>query len=465
MFPHPQHRQYLHPALHRHEPEATAEAILDCLAVSVAQVDRAGRFLTFNQQWLSMLRLDMSQIQHTRIQQVLDPDLDGLRWHDLTRLLMGGSGTIQIQHRMVRRDGSIFWGSLTLSPMHEPGASETTFLVAVMDISEQVETEQNLRRRLRELNSLRVAMGELANYLELDELLPVVLRHAVDLMNASHGEISLLAGHPPTLQLATQMNMGTDYRGLAQVLSAAELAPVLASPEPTLRDAHDNLLEQALLLPLLHQEKRLGILMIGFEPNQPSPGASEFALLRMFAQQAAIAIENALLFAEVQRLAITDPLMGIANRRHFLLLAEQLYDQATQYHTPLAMLMLDIDHFKRINDQHGHQVGDQVLQQLATVCQQRLRSEDLLGRYGGEELIMILPHTTAAEAHVVAERLRVAISDNPIALDSGTFKITVSIGVGNLPNPSYTSLADLIHDADIALYTAKQQGRNQVVVA
>ncbi len=461
------HMRHLH---HRQKGIATAEDILHSLAVSVAQVDRHGHYLTVNRHWLHMLRTNDHQIQYASIQQSLDADPEGLRWADLTRLAVGGTGTLQIQHRMVRNDGSIFWGLLSLSPLPKAGGSDPTFLVVVFEITEQVETEQNLRRRLRELNSLRIAMSDLANHLELDDLLPVVLHHAVCLLNASHGEISLYEGQPATLRLATQINMGNDYRGLAAVLPAEALEPLLASPEPLIRTSIGTLfgvplLANAVLVPLLHQEKRLGMLTVGLAGSQPSPSASEFALLRMFAQQAAMAIENALLFAEVQRLTITDPLMGIANRRHFLLLAEQLYEQAHQYHTPFAVLMMDIDHFKRINDQHGHQVGDQVLQRLAYACQQRLRNEDLFGRYGGEELIMLLPHTTAAEAQAVAERLRVAISGLPIETDVGILTITVSIGVASLPTPNRTSLGHLIHTADVALYLAKQQGRNRVMVA
>ena len=174
-------------------------------------------------------------------------------------------------------------------------------------------------------------------------------------------------------------------------------------------------------------------------------------------------MENARLFDEVQRLATLDGLTGTYNRRHFMDLAQREYDNARRFGHPLTAMMLDVDHFKRINDRHGHHVGDQVLRALAERCRGALRSVDVLGRYGGEEFAIVLPGTTQHNAAtVLAERIRKRVADEPIKTDDGAVKVTVSVGVAEL-DAEMRGPEDLLKRADAALYEAKQAGRNRVV--
>ncbi len=162
----------------------------------------------------------------------------------------------------------------------------------------------------------------------------------------------------------------------------------------------------------------------------------------------------------LRELAMNDPLTGLFNRRHLEEELRKEIDRADRHGRPLALAMLDADHFKRINDGHGHQAGDEVLRAIARRCQNRLRSHDLIGRYGGEEFVIVFPETTLAEAAVVAERLRAAVTEQRIEGGGAKLSVTVSIGLAELVPGQ--GLESLFRRADSALYRAKQDGRNLV---
>jgi len=168
--------------------------------------------------------------------------------------------------------------------------------------------------------------------------------------------------------------------------------------------------------------------------------------------------------ADTWRLATVDPLTGIANRQAVLTrLADELA-RASRYQRPLAVVMVDLDHFKRLNDAHGHEAGDVVLRQVARRLAANLRAVDLAGRFGGEEFLMILPETDADAAASLAEKLRRAVAGAPIRLPEGhEVTITLSAGVAGGPGPVLRA-ETLIRDADAALYSAKALGRNTVYV-
>lgn len=165
------------------------------------------------------------------------------------------------------------------------------------------------------------------------------------------------------------------------------------------------------------------------------------------------------LYAEVQRLAITDPLTGLLNRRGFFENGAREVARARRYGTPLAAIMLDLDHFKDINDTHGHAVGDQVVAHMAARCVELLRQVDLLGRYGGEEFVLLLPGTTPEGALNIAERLRRAFED-PLPVEPAGLIVTLSLGVAALTDRT-PDLEALLQAADRALYKAKAAGRNR----
>lgn len=166
---------------------------------------------------------------------------------------------------------------------------------------------------------------------------------------------------------------------------------------------------------------------------------------------------------EILHLAMTDSLTQVPNRRALMDSAEQAL--ARRGSSPLTLLMIDVDHFKRINDTHGHPVGDEVLRKVAALLKGRLRRHDFLGRYGGEEFCVIAPDTDTEGAWALAESLRATIAGTPLATGRGELSVTVSIGVAQcLPN-DVPELKAFLAEADAALYAAKQAGRNRVILS
>lgn len=162
--------------------------------------------------------------------------------------------------------------------------------------------------------------------------------------------------------------------------------------------------------------------------------------------------------------ALRDPLTKIFNKKHLLdrLTIELAF--AHRHETPLALVMIDIDHFKNVNDTYGHLVGDQVLRQLAETVQPVLRAEDMFARYGGEEFAIVCRGTTPSDAGVVAERVRATVERTAFAHQGRAIPVTVSLGVAGYPDVAANDVAAFIRAADEALYGAKRSGRNRVVI-
>lgn len=171
--------------------------------------------------------------------------------------------------------------------------------------------------------------------------------------------------------------------------------------------------------------------------------------------------ERKMLENQLRILATTDPLTGSYNRRTFFELGSAEFARSMRYKHGLSVLMMDIDHFKLVNDNYGHNIGDITLSTLVANCMGILRSIDILGRVGGEEFSIILPHTSAKEAMLVAERLREVIEKSVMETDNAVFFITVSIGVSEV-RPEDLTMDDILKRADHALYQAKKNGRNRV---
>jgi diguanylate cyclase (GGDEF)-like protein len=166
---------------------------------------------------------------------------------------------------------------------------------------------------------------------------------------------------------------------------------------------------------------------------------------------------------ELKLLAITDPLTGAFNRGHFFRLSEQLFIEAKRLNRPFSVAILDIDHFKIVNDHFGHAVGDMALKQTTQIIQSNIRQMDILGRYGGEEFVVALPTAEIEEALQIAQRIAAAVRERQFEIEGQYFGITISGGIAQRNGSIDEDLENIMLKADKALYQAKAKGRDLMV--
>jgi diguanylate cyclase (GGDEF)-like protein len=336
---------------------------------------------------------------------------------------------------------------------------------------------EKAQRARAEAEALREIMNQIAAELELEPLLHTILERAVELLAATSGQIALYDETLNELEILSCINMDPDFTGTRQPLTERATGYVVQTHQPLIISDYqswDGRLPQytalgaqsLLLVPLLAGDQVLGIIITGASYPRRVFNEEDVSLLTMFAQQATIAIRNARRFAEVHHLATIDPLTGLHNRRSFFNLARRAYELAKRYRSPLSIVMLDIDNFKWINDTFGHARGDQVLEAAAIQCRSTLRTADIIGRWGGDEIVIALPETDSESARQVAERLHQTLVQTIGYSDEGDRRATVSLGIATYTDATPSlSLEDLIDQADQALYHAKQAGRNRIIVS
>jgi diguanylate cyclase (GGDEF)-like protein len=215
-------------------------------------------------------------------------------------------------------------------------------------------------------------------------------------------------------------------------------------------------------VPLSVQEKIIGILSLRV---QAPIGHTVEYLPYIVGNLAALALDNASQHRHTRMLALTDGLTGLLNHRAFLDRLHQEFDRSRRYNSILSLILLDVDNFKAVNDTYGHLQGDIVLEGVAHILRNTSRESDVLGRYGGEEFVALLPETNPSQALLKAERIRKAIASRPFQLNRCAVQVTVSLGVATWPDHQVHVPEDLIRHADAALYRSKSLGKNRASLA
>jgi len=226
------------------------------------------------------------------------------------------------------------------------------------------------------------------------------------------------------------------------------------------------------VLPLMRHQKPIGYLALGSAHEGRFTGNLATDFIERLASVVAICLENVINNERLKHIGLTDPLTGVNNRRYIEQRMQEEIGRSQRERSALSCLFIDIDHFKRVNDKFGHQSGDDVLREVATRIKKELRLSDSLGRYGGEEFIVLLTQATVQDAARIAERIRASVAQQaiPVAGADEALKVTVSIGAAAQTPPDRNIPADmarqkLVARADEALYRAKESGRNRVVLA
>ncbi len=331
--------------------------------------------------------------------------------------------------------------------------------------------KEKLEERITELSLLFDVAHSLNSTLELEEMLERITRLIVERLKIPDFSIMLVnADGLLEVRCAWPKNQGVE--GLTFQVGEGACGRAAATLRAVyLTDVSDhssvfarrNLVGEAdrgalLSVPMVHMDALLGV--INFQrPLVASFSPEELELLTAVADQAATAVKNARLHEETVQLTMTDPLTGVPNRRHLFARMEQELARAERYQSPLSILMVDVDHFKRLNDAAGHRAGDETLRKVCDVLRTRVRKVDTLARYGGEEFMILLPQTSKADAMEVAEKLRRAVAEAQGLASTG--QVTISVGVACYPVDA-AEQDTLIDCSDSALYASKRGGRNQV---
>ena len=215
-------------------------------------------------------------------------------------------------------------------------------------------------------------------------------------------------------------------------------------------------------IPLMIENEIIGIINLN-DSEKGTFSVEDLDFVLTVIEFISLSISNALLHKKTETLSVTDGLTLLNNHRQMQIILKSEFIRSKRYSAPLSLVMMDVDHFKKINDAYGHQSGDGILVALAAAITRVCRSNDSAARYGGEEFVLILPETPMAGANQIAERIRKEFSRHEFLENGERFKVTISCGVAELDKEHMDSPADLIQVADKALYQAKQGGRNRTV--
>ncbi len=223
--------------------------------------------------------------------------------------------------------------------------------------------------------------------------------------------------------------------------------------------------KDVLCIPIMSKKNIIGVLELVNKKNGRIFTKNEQELLLKFADQASMAIERASLYHKMANLAITDDLTKLFNLRYLYRVLDTEVKRCRRYHSTFAIIFLDLDSFKLVNDTHGHLIGSKTLVEVARMLAGSLRDVDIISRYGGDEFVIVLPHTTVEMAYKIAARIQNDINRHSFLTEEGlSLKITASFGVAGYPDHAGDE-TELLRIADGAMYTAKGMGRNRVVVA
>lgn len=327
----------------------------------------------------------------------------------------------------------------------------------------------------RELRVLYEVARRLGGSLNLNEILELVLRETRKVINYHTGVIYLwledkgyyqagaVCGPHSDLIAGSAVRRGEGFFGLAAEHGEAQM---VYDTRADVRTAGDIGLTQAhramVVVPLLAETEVLGLLVLG----DKRPGFFEekhLHTLTIIGGQTAVAIANAQLYRKLEQASITDGLTGLHNYRYFYHRAVMELERAGRYGETLSLIMLDIDHFKQVNDRYGHLAGDTVLNGVAGVIRSEVRGCDIPARYGGEEFAILMPKTGPAEAKHVAERVRLAVRESIFEENGQRIQVRISGGIATFPDHA-GEISELVKAADAALYKAKESGRDRNVL-
>jgi diguanylate cyclase (GGDEF)-like protein/PAS domain S-box-containing protein len=367
--------------------------------------------------------------------------------------LKNGAATYSAEKRYLRKDGATIWVNLTVSLLSDMAEEPVSFLRIVEDITERKQAEEALR--------------------ETNELLSLFMKHSpiyafIKQVTSTESRVMLASENYqdmigiPGSEMAGKTMEQLFPPEFAAKITADDWTVVSGGKALKLDEDLNDRSYTTIKFPIFQGGKDL---LAGYTIDITERKQAEDELNR---SKEALEVANLTLQTALTRekqLSHTDMLTGINNRRFLFELAEREFGIAIRYRHPFSVMMFDIDYFKGVNDTFGHAVGDQILQRVTQIACAELRSADVIGRYGGEEFVIMLPMTDAQKVYPVAERIRAGVAALRVPTPKGDASVTISIGIAEtILTPQDESVDKVIRRADEAMYESKKAGRNRTVI-
>jgi diguanylate cyclase (GGDEF)-like protein len=378
-----------------------------------------------------------------------------------------------------RLEGVLSLDSDQLTHFGEGAAkSISSFAEKIAETIRNARFAQDREGRVVEFQTFYHASKDLSSMIDSDEIMQKLHELCIEiaqpdfmvaaLSQEEEQKYSLYTWEPDAKEPQVQSGFPNDGRAWISWFLRNREEPLILSlsqiqlQEMPLLSANEDLhgAESFLAVPMRHQQNCIGALLLGSK-KPDAFNSYNSRVLFILCNQAAVVLENSTMMTRMEQLAITDGMTGLFNHRHFQESLEREIERADRAKQPLTLLLLDIDHFKKINDTFGHPAGDFILKSMAGLIKDTARKIDILARYGGEEFAALLPGIDLKNARKTADRWRKKIQSTTFRREKQSFSITVSIGFALFPNDAGNK-KDLIEKADRALYLAKETGRNQV---
>lgn len=477
------------------EGEALFRSVFELAAVGVAIVAPEGGFLRVNPALCEIVGYSADELLKLTFQHITHPDDLESDLTQLERVMLGEIKHYRLEKRYIRKSGEIVWINLTVAQQRMGEGGTQYFIAVVEDITERrqsaakiealtVNLERQVADRTRRLEHLVESTQRRNQQLRL-------LSEATALLTAadSYAEVAAIVRQflpqvYPAVAGALFLGDANDFRRMSvwgaspqvvEQLAWADCWALRRGEEHRVADSNVDLncVHCKLATPMPHAcipvfavGQAVGLLELHW-PERDAEDVPDSVLLTALAKQLGLSITNLKLREELRQQALHDPLTGLHNRRHLARFMEQCLADHRREGLGFAVLMLDLDHFKRLNDRFGHEFGDQVLIEVAALLRRVAHASDAAFRHGGEEFLMVLRGRTAASVRSTAERIRTSVADLELKQrgpSSDAPKLSISIGLAMFPDHG-NELAGLFAAADQALYAAKAEGRNRVIEA
>lgn len=430
------------------------------------------RYTEANPSACEMLGLNRSQLVDKHLDEIFDSEMAEYLKEIYARVLEAGEPE-EITHTIQTPGGKLVSRS-RLEPVEKPNG-KTEILIVARDITALAETQEKLesdRQAFRDLYEVAGASG-----LEHDEQMRRLLSIGCDRLNLPFGfvteidegiqEIIHAVGDHPKLQSGNEAPLKKSYCRKTIADENRLVAIVDAIEEGWARDPAYEKYDLGCYLgaKLVVNGELSGTVCFADRAGRAHQfDDSEQNFMRLLAQWISRTAEQNVLTNKLANLAETDGLTGLKDRETILDRIREEQERARRYKHDLCILMLDLDHFKSINDEYGHWTGDEVLRNVAELLREQTRIPDTVGRYGGEEFIIVAPNMTLEDAETLGERIRNAIQQSSMTSEEPSLNVTCSIGV-NAVSTDGASIDQAVKRADKAMYEAKKRGRNRVVTA